>query len=81
MESVRRGHEVDVISAAYSSDAGIGGADLWIYGHTHESRDFESRDVMSGTTRVVSNQKGYGPWRDGEPWENPGFNPNFVIEI
>jgi hypothetical protein len=34
-----------------------------------------------GSTRFVSNQKGYGPWRHGETWDNQQFNPNFVIEI
>ena len=75
-EAVRRGHERDLISAAYASDAAIEGADLWIYGHTHESREF-----FSGTTKVVSNSKGYGPWAKNETWENPGFNERFVIEI
>jgi hypothetical protein len=76
VESVRRGHEHDLISAAYSSDAAIEGADVWIYGHTHESRIF---DV--GHTLVVTNGKGCGPWNKNETWENPGFDPNFVIEI
>jgi predicted phosphodiesterase len=75
-EAVRRGHERDLVSAAYASDAAIDGADLWIYGHTHESRNF-----VAGTTRVVSNAKGYGPWRSGETWENPGFDEHLVIEI
>lgn len=52
-------------------------ADLWIYGHTHESED-----VTIGHTRVVSNAKGYGPWTpQHRVWENPKFDPNFVIEI
>ncbi|MFK4522944.1 putative phosphodiesterase [Bradyrhizobium japonicum] len=52
-------------------------ADLWIYGHTHE---FE--DIVIGTTRVVSNAKGYGPWLPQQrAWDNQHFNPNFVIEI
>jgi predicted phosphodiesterase len=75
-EAVRRGHEHDLVSAAYASDAAIEGADLWIYGHTHESRDFRA-----GATRVVSNAKGYGPWRSGETWENPAFDEHLVIEI
>jgi predicted MPP superfamily phosphohydrolase len=75
-EAVRRGHEHDLISAAYSSNAGIEGADLWLYGHTHESRNF-----FSGTTRVVSNSKGYGPWNKGETWENQDFNEQLIIEI
>jgi predicted phosphodiesterase len=76
----------EVLDAAYRSDltslmrpAPIGNgfdsrrpADLWIYGHTHESED-----VVIGHTRVVSNAKGYGhPVSD-----NRCFDPNFVIEI
>jgi predicted phosphodiesterase len=76
-EAVRRGHEHDLISAAYASNSGIEGADVWIYGHTHEHRNFR----VGSTTRVVSNAKGYGPWAKNETWENPGFNERFVIEI
>jgi predicted phosphodiesterase len=75
-EGVRRGHEFDLISAAYASRAEIEGADLWVYGHTHESRDF-----MVGDTRVITNQKGYGPWNVKDTYENPHFDPNFTIEI
>lgn len=75
-EAARRGYEHDLISAAYTSGDPIEGADLWLYGHTHESRDF-----CVGTTRVVSNGKGYGPWRAGESWENPHFDPNLIVEI
>jgi predicted phosphodiesterase len=75
-EAVRRGYENDEISPAYTSDAAIGGADLWLYGHTHESRDFKV-----GDTRVVSNGKGYGPWHADETWENHDFDPHLVIEI
>jgi predicted phosphodiesterase len=73
----------DLTSAAYASDAAVEGADLWVYGHTHETKDFMVGNgvVGNGNTRVVSNQKGYGPWAAGETWENPDFNPNFVIEI
>lgn len=80
----------EILTAAYRSDltllmwpAPIEGrrnslrpADLWIYGHTHESED-----VTIGYTRVVSNPKGYGPWKVGETWDNPRFDPNFVVEI
>jgi predicted phosphodiesterase len=75
-EAVRRGHEHEEISASYTSNAGIGGADLWLYGHTHESRDF-----ISGGTRVVTNSKGYGPWHANEIYENLDFNEHLVIEI
>lgn len=75
-EVVRRGFENDLISAAYTSNDPIDGADLWVYGHTHESRDFRV-----GATRVISNAKGYGPWRAGETWENPQFDPTLIVEI
>ena len=66
----------EILTAAYRSDltslmwpAPIEGgrnslrpADLWIYGHTHESED-----VTIGYTRVVSNAKGYGPWAPSAP--------------
>lgn len=75
-EAVRRGFEHDLISSAYTSRAPVEGADLWVYGHTHESRDFRV-----GSTRVISNAKGYGPWRVGGTWENPHFDPNLIVEV
>lgn len=52
-------------------------ADLWIYGHTHESAD-----TVIGATRVVSNAKGYGPWLPQQrAWDNRRFDPSLVIEI
>ena len=44
-------------------------ANLWVYGHTHESVDF-----TAGSTRIVSNQRGY-------PGEPAGFRPDLVIEL
>jgi predicted phosphodiesterase len=78
-EALRAGTETDILSAAYTSDCSdlLENVDLWIYGHTHESRDF-----TVGRTRIVSNPKGYGPWPPKERgWENPHFDPNCVIEI
>ncbi|MBR0804339.1 metallophosphoesterase [Bradyrhizobium japonicum] len=77
-EAIRAGAENDILSAAYTSDCRelLQHVDLWVYGHTHEHRDF-----TVGRTRVVSNAKGYGPWRPGERWDNPNFDPNWVIEI
>jgi predicted phosphodiesterase len=81
----------EILTAAYRSDltslmwpAPVEGgrhslrpADLWIYGHTHESED-----VTIGCTRVVSNAKGYGPWLPRHrAWDNARFDPNFVIDI
>lgn len=45
--------------------------DLWIYGHTHECRDF----TLHGT-RIVSNQRGYYPEA-----LVPDFDGGFVVEI
>jgi Icc-related predicted phosphoesterase len=77
---VRRGFERDVGSAAYASDMTdlmlAGTADLWVYGHSHETRE----DVI-GVTRVVTNAKGYGPWPGQTTWDNPNFDPNYTIEI
>ncbi|WP_316206807.1 MULTISPECIES: metallophosphoesterase [unclassified Bradyrhizobium] len=77
-ETLRRGSEADILSSAYVSDCPdlLGSVNLWVYGHTHEGRDF-----TIGQTRIVSNAKGYGPWRLGGAWENPRFDPRYVIEI
>jgi hypothetical protein len=81
----------EVVTAAYRSDltslmrpipAANGAeelrpADIWIYGHTHESED-----TVIGQTRVISNAKGYGPWPPQQrAWDNPTFNPNLVVEL
>jgi predicted phosphodiesterase len=86
--AANRMSDEEILDAAYRSDLtslmvpvpdGGGGAlqppDLWVFGHTHERVD-----TMVGKTRIVSNAKGYGPLC-GQPWTNPGFDPNFVIEI
>ncbi|OJU25467.1 MAG: metallophosphoesterase [Nitrobacter sp. 62-13] len=73
------GIENDLISAAYVNDEHadlMKGIHTWIYGHTHETRDF-----MIGETRVVTNAKGYGPTRFSTTWENRNFDPAFTIEI
>jgi Icc-related predicted phosphoesterase len=79
-ECTRRGFEQDIVSAAYTSDLTTliaeGAPELWIYGHTHETKKF-----AVGNSLLVTNQKGYGPWAKNETWENPDFNPNFVVEI
>lgn len=52
-------------------------ADVWLFAHTHES--FRA---LVGETLVISNSKGYGPWPPRERrWENPYFDPNFILEI
>ncbi len=78
-EAIKTGTESDILSAAYISDCSdlLENVDLWIYGHTHESRDFKV-----GRTRIASNSKGYGPWLAREAaFDNPDFDPNYVIEI
>ncbi|WP_244600263.1 metallophosphoesterase [Afipia felis] len=77
-ETVKAGSENDLLSAAYASDCSdlVEQVDLWIYGHTHESRDF-----TKGRTRIVSNAKGYGPWNPGQKSENQYFDPKYVLEI
>lgn len=67
-------YQSDLLSAAFASNLeplmDEFKIDLWIYGHTHHNADF-----VHGSTRILSNQRGY-------PGERiPGFNPNLVIEI
>jgi hypothetical protein len=89
-EAGERVSDETMLTAAYRSDLtdlmvpapddGRGAqrpANIWAFGHTHESFDA----VVGSSTRVVSNAKGYGPWKQGETWDNPHFNVNLVIEI
>jgi predicted phosphodiesterase len=90
IESAGRLSDDEILEAAYRSDltslmapapdhgrGALRPADVWIFGHTHESLD-----TTICSTRLVSNAKGYGPWLPKEPsWENPDFDPNYVIEI
>jgi hypothetical protein len=46
------------------------GARLWVHGHTHQCVDY-----TLGSTRVLSNQRGY----PREP--DTGFRSDFVVEI
>ena len=74
----------EVLTAAYRSNltslmwpAPIADGKNALFGHMHESEDAVMR-----CTRVVSNAKGYGPWLPNcRTWDNPNFDPNFVIEI
>jgi predicted phosphodiesterase len=78
-EALKAGTETDILSAAYTSDCSdlLENVDLWVYGHTHDSRDFRV-----GSTRVVSNGKGRGPWLPKQRRsDNVSFDPNYVIEI
>jgi hypothetical protein len=46
------------------------GVPLWIHGHTHYNVDY-----VLGSTRVLSNQRGYPDQLCG------GFDPSLVIEL
>ncbi len=65
-------------SAAYASamDELIerSGAKLWIHGHTHESVDY-----WIGSTRVISNPRGYSYQNNGHG--NPNFQVNYILEV
>jgi predicted phosphodiesterase len=79
-DAIRGGFEDDISSAAYTSDCSdlmAMGVDAWVHGHTHETYD-----RMVAGTRLVTNQKGYGPWPPNDlTWDNAGYDPHFVIEI
>jgi predicted phosphodiesterase len=90
-ETAERVSDETMLTAAYRSDMTdlmrpqppAGGknalrpADIWAFGHTHEYFD-----AVVGSTRLVSNAKGYGPWPGRQStWDNPHFNVNLVIEI
>ena len=80
-ESVPLRHEANLLSAAYASDLGrlMGKAALWIHGHIHDSVDYRLGPEEGSSTRVVSNPKGYMHKNGG--YENPRFNPSFVVEV
>ena len=44
---------------------------VWVHGHMHDPVDY-----LVGTTRVVSNPRGYTPYEDGN-----GFNLDFTFEV
>jgi len=71
--SVQYKHET-LMNGGYASDLSEFILDrpqikLWTHGHMHQTFDY-----MIGETRVVCNPRGYHD-------ENPGFNPNLVLEI
>jgi Icc-related predicted phosphoesterase len=74
MESVPEQYREHLLSPAFASnlDAFIegSGALAWMHGHTHHCVDY-----VRGSTRVVSNQRGY----PDEPVE--GWDPSFIVEL
>lgn len=66
----------DLLTGSFASDLPslMDKADLWIYGHTHDSHDF-----TAGKTRVVSNPRGYSRSPTGR--ENAQFKDDLVINV
>lgn len=64
----------DPLTPCYASripELGCAPIDLWIHGHIHDSMDYKI-----GRTRVLANPRGYKP-----PHDNPGFDPQLVVEL
>jgi Icc-related predicted phosphoesterase len=76
--SVPAQYQGGALSPAFVSDLGrlMGKACLWVYGHVHDSLDYQ----VNGT-RVVCNPRGYA--RRGGGMENDKFNPApaLVVEV
>lgn len=74
MNSVSNKFDAEGLTPAYVSNLDSlvvsSGAGLWIHGHTHESCDYSL-----GSTRVVSNPRGY-PY-----FPNPHFNGSLLVEV
>lgn len=70
----------DVVTAGFASDLTDRIAetcvDVWTYGHTHKKTDDSITRDDGGTTRFVSNIRGYPHEYDPEQ-----FSPTFVIEL
>lgn len=75
----------EALDGAYASAlddfVGSSGAALWIHGHVHESKDY-----LVGSTRVLSNPRGYvtvpRKGKRGEvEIENPAFDPRLVVTV
>jgi Icc-related predicted phosphoesterase len=71
--SIDLGFRHDPLAACYASDLEdllfeVGPA-LWVHGHVHHRNDY-----MIGSTRVVSNARGY-------PQEATGFDPTFTVDL
>lgn len=76
MLSVAERYKTSLLSACFASDLHelMGGAALWIHGHTHDSVDYE----LNGT-RVICNPRGYCRYERAQ--ENVEFDPGFVVEL
>lgn len=71
--AITLGFRHDPLSACYASDLEDlimeAGPTLWVHGHVHHRNDY-----IIGSTRVVSNSRGY-------PGEGTGFDPALVLEV
>ena len=73
-QSVKPGYEGDfVVGGAYSSDLDDfilqhPQIQVWVHGHTHDKFDY-----MIGSTRIVSNARGYVGFERGTDKEDPYF--------
>lgn len=76
MQSVSQRYKGSLLSACFASELGylFGKMDIWIHGHTHDSKDY----VANGTS-VICNPRGYVTYHCGP--ENYHFNPSLVVEI
>jgi predicted phosphodiesterase len=75
---LKAGTETDPVSSAYVNTGCehlIAKFDLWIFGHTHQTRSF-----TVGDTWLVTNGKGYGLLPDGTR-DNPNFDPRFTVDV
>jgi Icc-related predicted phosphoesterase len=76
LRSVQQPRQAEVLTAAYASDLEYlmedgRGPNLWVHGHLHNKSDY-----MIGSTRVVSNPRGY----PGEP-SYQAFDAGFVVVV
>ena len=73
----------DPVTAIFGSrlpNAVLLGASIWIHGHTHDSCDYRLGDSRR-SVRVVCNPRGYPLDRHHSVFENPRFDPAFLVEI
>lgn len=74
----------DLLNGAFFSDLRhlMGDVDLWVHGHTHSTVD-----IKEGRCRVLANPRGYplnlktAAATQDLVYENPGFQPQLVVEI
>lgn len=84
MLSVHPRYSGDSLNAAFASDMTelMGGVNLWLHGHVHDSFDYEV-----GQCRVVANPRGYA--RNAQiarsikelVFENPNFQESLILEV